>query len=90
MFLIGIRVLRDYLEVSCAFALRVLPYFFPSRFTIMLFYGGGSALRALLCQLWRFAPSEIIQFSSTLGSIVVALLCHYPGVLQCSELSDIN
>ena len=64
MRLIGIRVLRDYLEVSCAFALRVLPYFFPSRFTIMLFYGGGSALRALLCQLWRFAPSEIIQFSS--------------------------
>jgi hypothetical protein len=63
--LIGIRVLRDYLEVSCAFALRVLPYFFPSRFTIMLFYGGGSALRALLCQLWRFAPSEIIQFSGS-------------------------
>jgi len=73
VFLIGIRVLRDYLEVSCALALRVLPYFFPSRFTIMLFYGGGSALRALLCQLWRFAPSEIIQFSSVqlLGRVQV-------------------
>ena len=38
--------------------------FFPISFHYHAFYGGGSALRALLCQLWRFAPSEIIQFSS--------------------------
>ena len=39
--------------------------FFPISFHYHAFYGGGSALRALLCQLWRFAPSEIIQFSSS-------------------------
>ena len=38
--------------------------FFPISFHYHAFYGGGTALRALLCQLWRFAPSEIIQFSS--------------------------